>query len=74
MVSFHRKFDCDKRSNVWRLIYDQILWENNDLRTEEGRITVTGYVVMTLSSVFGFCVFLMERTIYGKSLKKKWTD
>ena len=26
--------------------------KNNDLQTEEGRITKTGYVVMTLSSVF----------------------
>lgn len=47
--------------------------KNNDLQTEEGRITKTGYVVMTLSSVFGLCVFLMGRTIYGKSLKKKRT-
>ncbi len=45
--------------------------KNNDLRTEEGRITGTGYVVMALSSVFGFCVFWMGRTIYGKSLKKE---
>ena len=27
--------------------------KNNDLRTEEGVITKTGYVVMLLSSVFG---------------------
>ena len=48
--------------------------QNNDLRTEDGKITGTGYAVMVLSSVFGFCVFLMGRTIYGKSLKKKQTD
>ena len=48
--------------------------KNNDLRTEEGRITRTGYAVMTLSSVFGLCVFLVGRTIYGKSLKKKRAD
>ena len=48
--------------------------KNNDLRTEEGRITKTGYVVMALSSVFGLCVFLMGRTIYGKSLKKKQAE
>lgn len=48
--------------------------QNNDLRTEDGKITRTGYAVMALSSVFGFCVFLMGRTIYGKSLKKKQAD
>ena len=48
--------------------------QNNDLRTEDGRITGTGYAVMALSSVFGFCMFLMGRTIYGKSLKKKQAD
>ncbi len=48
--------------------------QNNDLRTEDGKITRTGYAVMALSSVFRFCVFLMGRTIYGKSLKKKQAD
>ena len=48
--------------------------KNNDLRTEDGRITKTGYAVMGLSLVFGLCVFLMGRTIYGKSLKKKQAD
>lgn len=48
--------------------------KTNDLRTEEGKITKTGYVVMTLSSVFGLCVFLTGRTIYGKSLQKKQPD
>ena len=48
--------------------------KNNDLRTEEGRITRTGYAVMTLSAVFGFCVFLMGRAIYGKLLEKKRRD
>ena len=45
--------------------------KNNDLRTEEGVITKTGYVVMLLSSVFGLCVFLTGRYFYGKSLKEK---
>lgn len=45
--------------------------KNNDLRTEEGVITKTGYVVMLLSSVFGLCVFLTGRYLYGKSLKGK---
>ncbi len=40
--------------------------KNNDLRTEEGVITKTGYVVMLLSSVFGLCVFLTGRYLYGK--------
>ena len=39
--------------------------KNNDLRTEEGVITKTGYVVMLLSSVFGLCVFLTGRYLYG---------
>ena len=45
--------------------------KNNDLRTEEGKITELGYVVMILSTVFGLCVFLSGRYIYGKSLKEK---
>ena len=45
--------------------------KKNDLRTEEGVITKTGYVVMLLSSVFGLCIFLTGRHIYGKSLQKK---
>ena len=45
--------------------------KNNDLRTEEGRITKTGYAVMTLSSVFGLCVFLVGRTLYGRARKMK---
>ena len=45
--------------------------KNNDLRTEEGKITKTGYAVMLLSTVFGLCVFLTGRYIYGKSLQEK---
>ena len=45
--------------------------KNNDLRTEEGVITKTGYVVMMLSAVFGLCIFLTGRYIYGKSRKEK---
>ena len=48
--------------------------KNNDLRTEEGRITKTGYVVMMISSVFGLCVFLTGRYFYGKSLQEKQPD
>ena len=45
--------------------------KNNDLRTEEGKITKTGYAVMLVSSVFGMCVFLVGRYLYGKSLQNK---
>ena len=48
--------------------------KNNDLRTEEGTITKIGYTVMALSSVFGLCVFLTGRYLYGKSLQKKQTE
>ena len=48
--------------------------KNNDLRTEEGKITKTGYAVMLISSVFGLCVFLTGRYFYGKSQQKKHTD
>ncbi len=48
--------------------------KNNDLRTEEGVITKTGYVVMVLSSVFGLCVFLTGRYFYGKSQKEKQSE
>lgn len=40
--------------------------KNNDLRTEEGKITKTGYAVMMLSSVFGLCVFFDRKTYLRK--------
>ena len=48
--------------------------KNNDLRTEEGKITKTGYAVMLLSTVFGLCVFFSGRKIYAKSEQKKQSD
>ena len=48
--------------------------KNNDLRTEEGKITKTGYAVIMLSTVFGLCVFFSGRKIYPKSLQKKQSD
>ena len=45
--------------------------KNNDLRTEEGKITKSGYAIMVLSTVFGLCVFLTGRFFYGKSLQEK---
>ena len=41
----------------------RFLGKNNDLRTEEGKITKTGYAVMILSSVFGLGLFLTGRYI-----------
>lgn len=52
----------------------KLFGKNNDLRTKEGEITKTGYAVMMLSSVFGLCVFLTGRYIYGKSLQEKQSD
>jgi len=49
----------------------KLLGKNNDLRTEEGKITKAGYAVMMLSTVFGLCVFLTGRYLYGKSLREK---
>lgn len=48
--------------------------KNNDLRTEEGVITKTGYTVLLLSSVFGLGVFAAGRALYGKRLRKKQAD
>ena len=35
----------------------QLLGPGNDLYTEDGKITKTGYVVMLISSVFGLLCF-----------------
>ncbi len=52
----------------------KLFGKNNDLRTEEGKITKLGYELMLLSSVFGLCVFLTGRYLYGKSLREKQSD
>ncbi|MCR4887845.1 MAG: hypothetical protein K5979_01520 [Ruminococcus sp.] len=44
--------------------------KNNDLRTEEGQITKTGYAVMAVSTLFGLVVFLIGRYFYGKHIEK----
>ncbi len=49
----------------------KLIGKNNVLRTEEGKITKTGYAVMLLSSVFGLSVFLAGRSLYAKLLQKK---
>jgi hypothetical protein len=61
-----RKTNRDKVKNMVKLF-----GKNNDLRTEEGKITNTGYAVMALSAAFGLCVFLTGRYIYGKTVQKK---
>jgi len=45
--------------------------KNNDLRTEEGKITKTGYAVMFLSTLFGLSVLLIGRTIYTRLRQKR---
>lgn len=45
--------------------------KNNDLRTEEGKITKTGYAVMIISSIFGLCIFLTGRYFYGRHHSSK---
>ncbi len=54
-----------------RIIMIKLLGKNNDLRTEEGEITRMGYAVIMISAVFGLCVFLTGRYMYGKALEKK---
>ena len=49
----------------------KLLGPGNDLLTETGKITKTGYCVMAVSAVFGFFCFLVGRSLYGKSLAKK---
>ena len=49
----------------------KLLGKGNDLRTEDGKITRQGYLVMLIFSVFGFGCFLVGRSLYGKVLQKK---
>ena len=44
----------------------KLLGSNNDLRTEDGVITKTGYHVAIVSVIFGLVCFLVGRTIFGK--------
>ena len=78
------RFSVVISSGVWYTRFDlsgigggkmiKLFGKNNDLRTEEGIITRTGYAVMALSSVFGLCVLLAGRAAYGKLQQKKRTD
>ena len=49
----------------------KLLGPENDLYTEAGKITKTGYIVMAVSSVFGFVCFLIGRSLYGKLLQRR---
>lgn len=49
----------------------KLLGPGNDLYTENGKITKTGYFVMAVSSAFGLLCFLMGRSIYGKLLQRR---
>lgn len=52
----------------------KLLGPGNDLYTETGKITKTGYFVMIVSSVFGLLCFFIGRSIYGKRLPRRKTD
>lgn len=44
----------------------RLLGKNNDLMTEDGKITKQGYAVLVISTAFGICLFLTGRSVYGK--------
>ena len=44
----------------------KLLGKNNDLRTEDGMITIWGYLVAAICAVFGLCCFLAGRW-HGKT-------
>ncbi|MBR5372367.1 MAG: hypothetical protein IK130_09140 [Oscillospiraceae bacterium] len=52
----------------------KLLGKGNDLYTEEGQITKAGYAVMLLSTLFGLCVFLTGRCIYGRAVRAKHAE
>ena len=49
----------------------RLLGPGNDLYTENGEITKTGYFVMGVSSVFGLVCVFIGRSVYGKLLQRK---
>lgn len=49
----------------------KLLGKGNDLYTESGRITKSGYIVWVISTIFGLACFLTGREIYGRILKNK---
>lgn len=50
----------------------KLLEKNNDLY-KNGKITKSGYIVMTIASIFGLCCFLLGRSLYGKAKKDAGT-
>lgn len=42
----------------------KLLGPCNDLLGKDGKITRTGYAVMTFSTLLGICCFLFGRSIY----------
>ena len=52
----------------------KLLGKGNDLYTEDGKITKAGYAVMLISTLFGLCVFLTGRCIYGRYVQAKRTE
>ena len=49
----------------------KLLGKGNELYTESGRITKSGYIVLVISTIFGLAYFLTGREIYGRILKNK---
>ena len=49
----------------------KLLGKGNDLYTESGRITKSGYIVLVISTIFGLACFLPGRENYGRILKNK---
>lgn len=49
----------------------KLLGPGNDLYTEDGVITKTGYLIMFVSAVFGLFCFFTGRAIYKKALQRR---
>ncbi len=48
----------------------KLLGPDNDLY-RSGKITKWGWIVMLISSVFGFCIFLAGRKAYGRAIRSR---
>ena len=57
---------------IWKVMsMIKLLGPDNDLRTEDGKITKWGFLVAVLSTLFGLACFLTGRLLYGKHLRGK---
>lgn len=57
---------------IWKVMsMIKLLGPDNDLRSEDGRITKWGYLVAVLSTLFGLACFLTGRSLYGKHHRGK---